>query len=59
MKRIIWREIRNGIMNFRFLFGIILIVAVTIVSEGAMLTKLANSYQSAEGPGWFADILIA
>lgn len=53
MKRIIWREIRNDIMNFRFLFGIILIVIVTMVSEGAMLTKLANSYQSAEGPGWF------
>lgn len=53
MKRIIWREIRNDVMNFRFLFGIILIVIVTIISEGAMLTKLANSYQSAEGPGWF------
>ncbi len=53
MKHIIWREIRNDIMNFRFLFGIILIVMVTIVSEGAMLTKLANSCQSAEGPGWF------
>lgn len=53
MKRIIWTEIKNDIMNFRFLFGTLLIVIVTIVSEGAMLTKLANSYQSAEGPGWF------
>lgn len=53
MKRIIGREIKNDIMNVRFLFGIILIVIVTLVSEGAMLTKVANSYQSPEGPGWF------
>lgn len=53
MKRIIGREIRNDIVNIRFLFGIILIVIVTLVSEGAMLTKVANSYQAAEGPGWF------
>lgn len=53
MKQVISVEIRNSICNLRFFAGIILILLVDLVSEGAMIWKLADAGGSVEGVGWF------
>lgn len=53
MKHAIITEIKSCVCNFRFLVGVVLIIAVALVSDGSMLQKLASSDTSPEGPGWY------
>lgn len=52
MKNVITTEVKSGVCNLRFLLGVFLIVLVALVSEGAMLKKIADMGGSPEGPGW-------